>query len=149
MIDVEHELLVPLTLCDLGGGRRDGASDVPLEVAEIQIGFGGGLLDKPEGLDEPTAEALAADREVLEGSLGLRAIEGIGRHPDLAERIALDSKVVGHRVDLRESDPVPLNEARGTDVVRRVRSMFRVRPASRLADSGPNPYEDREMPPPP
>ena len=61
-----------------------GAGDVPLEVAEIQVGLGRGLLDQPEGLNETTTEALAADREVFEGTLGLRAVEGVGGHPDLA-----------------------------------------------------------------
>ena len=49
-------------------------------------------LDQPERLEEAAREALAADREVLDRALGRRAPERVGRHPHLAERVALRAR---------------------------------------------------------
>src|SRR5665648_861021 len=55
----------------------------------------GRLLDPGEGLDVPTLEAGAGDREVLHRPLGLGAVERVRRDEHLAHRVALDAEAVG------------------------------------------------------
>ena len=78
-------------------GHRVG--DLRCEVAHGPVGHGGGPLHQPQGPDEVRAEALAADGEVLECSLGLRAVQGVDGNPDLAEGILLDS-MIAHGPDV-------------------------------------------------
>ena len=62
-----------------------------VEQAELAVRLRGGQLDQGQRADEPAREALAGDREVEDGALGRRAVEGVGRDGHLAHRVALDA----------------------------------------------------------
>ena len=100
---------VPLPVCQTTSGKC--ASSLPsmtssaarddearlrrVELAEVLVGEGGGLLHDAEGADDGSAEALPADLEVLQGPLRLRAPVPVGRDLDLPHAVGLDAHA-GH-----------------------------------------------------
>ena len=89
--DDERELVVVLALHDLGRGRRDRVGEARLEQPEILVHEGGRLLDEAERVDQRHRHALAADPEILERALRLRAPIAVRRHLDRSERVGLDA----------------------------------------------------------
>ena len=69
--------------------------------AELAVDLGGGRLDPADRVDERWLDRGAADREVLDGTLGLGPPERLAGHPDLAHAVVLDAEVVvaGHTCD--------------------------------------------------
>jgi hypothetical protein len=59
-------------------------------MAQLGVDAGGGALDQAQRADETARHALARNREVLHGALGLRAPQGIGRHLQLAHAVVFD-----------------------------------------------------------
>src|SRR5262249_17767939 len=53
------------------------------------VGAGRRLLDEAERMDQRTRHSLGADSEILDGSLGLRSPQPIGRNGDRAEAVRL------------------------------------------------------------
>ena len=96
LVDVEHELVVPVAARDLGGGPGDRPRDVVVHVPQVAVDPRGRFLDQAQRLDEAASETLAADGEVLEGALGLGSVQGVGGDVNLAEGIALHAVAVGH-----------------------------------------------------
>ena len=68
--------------------------------AELLVGERGGLLDAREGDDLRGLEPIARDREVLDGALRLRAVQGVLGDAHLTHRVVLDAVLdrVGHFV---------------------------------------------------
>ena len=62
-----------------------------VELAEFQVGAGGGGLTRPERAQERAAEAVAADREIQHGALRGRAVERVGGHGHLAHAVFFDA----------------------------------------------------------
>ena len=88
--DDERELVVVFALHDLGGGRRDRVGDARLELPEILVHEGRRLLDEAERAHQRHRHALAADLEIAERALRLRAPITVRRHLDRSERVGLD-----------------------------------------------------------
>ena len=96
LVDVEHELIVPLTVCNLSRCLGDGLRDVGVQVPELQVRLRRGLLDEPERFDEAAPEPLTADGEVFYRALGLSAVERLLRHLHLTKGVLLDPVSVSH-----------------------------------------------------
>ncbi len=94
---------VVLACGDLGRGRVDGGGHVGLQQIEARVGAGRGLLHEPERADEAAGHREAADREILDGSLGLGAPQGIGRDRQLAHAVALGTERRRHGFTARIS----------------------------------------------
>ena len=77
--DVRKVLVVERTGPDLDAGRHDGVAARGVEQAELVVGERRRLLDRGERPDQVGAggERGAGDRKVLDGSLGLCAVEGV------------------------------------------------------------------------
>ena len=88
--------VVVLAVGDLVRRLDDRVGQRLVQLAAVAVHLGGGLLDEGQRPDHPAGQAQPADREVLDGPLGLGAVERIGGHFDLAERVGLDAAVVGH-----------------------------------------------------
>jgi hypothetical protein len=85
--DDERELLVVLAGHDLGRSRRDRIRDLGVELTEVLVHEGCGLLHEPERAHERDRHALAPDPEVLDRTLRLRAPIAVRRHLDRPERV--------------------------------------------------------------
>src|SRR6185295_15809684 len=86
----ERELSVELAVHDLACGGADPLGALRVEQAELLVRLRARTLDEPERPDEPTAEADAGDREVVDRPLGLGAVVDALRYLDLAQRVLLD-----------------------------------------------------------
>ena len=96
---------VPLPVCQTTSGKcssRSPASTLPaasaisaasfaIELAEVAVDVRGRHLHDSERADHRAAEAMAADPEVLEAALGLRAPVALLRHLDVAHAVGLDA----------------------------------------------------------
>ncbi len=90
----QREMIVELARRHLGRRRGDRLADLLVELAHRHVGFGRRLLQQAEGADQRRRHALAADLEILERPLGLRAPQFVARHLDRAEGIALGARVL-------------------------------------------------------
>ena len=95
--DVDREVAVVLARGDLVRGGDDGVGQLAVEHAEFGVGARGGLLDPGQGLDVGALERLAGDREVLDGALGLRAVQGVRGDADLAHGVVLDAELFSNQ----------------------------------------------------
>ena len=68
---------------------------VGLEQAELAVRLRRRELDQRERADEPAREPLPGDREVEDGPLGRRAVQGVDGHGHLAHRVAFDPRRAG------------------------------------------------------
>ena len=92
MEHVDRELVIVPMARHQVGCRDDGPGPFGIQHAELGVGQCGGLLHLGQRLDVPRFEDLAGDREVLHGTLGLGAVEGLGGHPDLAHGVVFDAE---------------------------------------------------------
>ncbi len=58
-----------------------------VEAAQLHVGFRRGALDDAEGADQRLRHAVAADLEILQRALGLRAPIAVGGHVDRTEAV--------------------------------------------------------------
>ena len=63
-----------------------------VEQAKLAVGAGAGLFHPPQGVDEGRRHAPATDLEIVDGALGLGAVEGIGGDFQFAHAVVLDTK---------------------------------------------------------
>ena len=91
--DREGKMIVELALAHFPGGPDDGAGAARVDEAELAIHLGGDALDEPERMNERLRHALAADPEILERALGLRAPVTVGRHFDRTERVGFGARL--------------------------------------------------------
>jgi hypothetical protein len=73
----------------------DGLALRGAELVEFDVGLGGGGFGQDQRADELRRHRLAADREVVDRALGLRAVESVHRHLQFAHAVALDTSL-GH-----------------------------------------------------
>ena len=93
--DRERELVVELALRHVGCRRRDRFGEGGREKPEVLVHEGCGLLDERKRLDERNRHALAADAEILQGALGLRAPKALRGNLDWAEGVGLGAGGAG------------------------------------------------------
>ena len=89
--DHQGEFLVVPPGQHLVGGGDDGRRLVLRQQAHQVVHDRGGAFDLRQGPDDFTRLALAGNIEVLQGALGLRAPQALGRHLHRAEGIAFCS----------------------------------------------------------
>jgi hypothetical protein len=95
--DIDDEFAFELTVDHLLRGLTNRPGDPRLEQAELFVGRGGGQPDHAESVNELRRKADAADGEIFDGALGLRAIVGAFRHLDLAHGVSFGTKaLLGH-----------------------------------------------------
>ena len=83
--------IVELAGDHFGRGRGDRLAELLVELAELHVGLRRRLLQQAEGADQRDRHALAADLEILQRPLGLRAPIAVGRHLDVAHGIGFDA----------------------------------------------------------
>ena len=68
------------------------------QFAEIAIGHAAGILHQSHGVDHRRRQLPAGDGKVLDRSLRLGAVVGLGRDLNLAHRITFGAKIAHHQV---------------------------------------------------
>jgi hypothetical protein len=92
LIHVHDELIAERAGQDLVRRLDDGVGDGVVEAPQRGVGARACLLDQDRRRDERRGCRQSADREVLDRTLGLDAVVGVGRHAQLAKRIALNPR---------------------------------------------------------
>ncbi len=123
---------------DLVRGLDDRRGDVRLQPAGLAVGPRGGLLDLHRGPHECDVRPSAADREVVDGALGLDAEVGVRRNLEGAQRI-LFSSCFGHLQSVGRPTGWPRSPLRGRGAGNRKGQRHGIPPAS-LAVRHSRPY---------
>ncbi|MCY1516522.1 hypothetical protein D9M68_511560 [compost metagenome] len=91
---VHHELVVEVATDQAGAGLADGGVLVGIEVAELLVGIGGGLLDHGQGDDQlrVVRQRHAGQAEVVYRAQGLDAVVGLGGNFEGAEQVFFDAE---------------------------------------------------------
>jgi hypothetical protein len=92
--DVDRELVVPLSLGDVGGGLRDGLRHVGVEHAQLAVHLRGHGLDQTERRYVGRFEPAPGYREVLHSPLCLRSPLGRRRDSYFAHRVMFDPEIL-------------------------------------------------------
>ena len=93
----QGEVVVQLAVDHVLGGTGDGLGDLRFQIVQLRVGARGRLLDDAQRADHRPGQAFAADGEVDQRALGLRAPVAIGRDLQVSERIAFHAYFdVGH-----------------------------------------------------
>ena len=98
--DHQRKFAVVLAVDHLLRRHDDGFGELRIEIAQRVIGLGRALLDDAERADQGKRHALAADLEVAEAALGLRAPILAGGDFDGAERVGFDAGSGGRLIRL-------------------------------------------------
>ncbi len=93
---VDDELVIPAPIDDLLGSLDDGSGARFIQQPQVAVDFGGSALDGCHRPDERPPGAQPGDGEIVHGALGLHAVQGLLRHLNLTQRIALNT--VLHRI---------------------------------------------------
>ena len=94
-----------LALGDLVGGRGDGGGDLAVQHPQPGVDTCGGRLHEPQRTDLRAVQTTPGDREVLDGALGLRAVQRVGGNGDLAHGVVLDPVLLfSHNASLAQLD---------------------------------------------
>ena len=93
---VDRELCVAITARDLPRCLADRFGDALGQQAESAVGLRRRGLDKAQRTQESARHAQPGNREVLQGALRLRAIQGGRGHAHFAKTVAFDSGLAGH-----------------------------------------------------
>ena len=93
--DVDREVAVVLAGGNLVGGVGNRLGELAVEHSQFCVGLGGGLLDPGEGLDVGALQGLAGDREVLDCTLRLGAVQGVHGDADFAHRVVFNAELFG------------------------------------------------------
>ena len=89
--DHQRKLAVVLAVDHLLRRRDDGLGKLRIEIAQRVVGLGRALLDDAQRADQGKRHALAADLEIAEAALGLRAPILAGGDFDGAERVGFNA----------------------------------------------------------
>jgi hypothetical protein len=96
--DVDWELVVVLTVGDLGGRGDDRVGLVGCQQPEVFVDLGARPLQQAERPDLGALQAASRDREVLHCTLGLRSPQRFCGYFDLAHGVVFDTVfgTIGH-----------------------------------------------------
>lgn len=83
-------------LDDLPGGSDDRLGDCAVEQTQPMVHLRRGLLDHRHRMDETRRQPESADRKVVDRTLGLGAIQGVGRYRNLAHAVVFDAMLCRH-----------------------------------------------------
>ena len=89
--DQQREMLVELAVGDVLRHRDDRLGAPGVERAEIAVDLGGRALDQAERAHDFDRHAFAADAEIMQRALGLRAPELVGGDIERPEGVAFDA----------------------------------------------------------
>ena len=101
--NIHDKLVVPFAVNHFLRSVLDGLGDLRWHITKPRIGGGGVLLDQAERADKLPGKAQAADRKILDGPGGLRAVIGVGGDFHLAHGVSFDTKFFCHCRNL----PIP------------------------------------------
>src|SRR5437870_12939436 len=104
--DVQREVRIQLPVHDLLARLDDRFADLVVEQSEFHVRLGARHLDQAESIDEPSAEADSADREVFDRSLSLDSPVRVSWDFDLPQEVFLDA-------ELRHSNAPPCRQSAG------------------------------------
>ena len=96
LVDAERKLVGVTAGRDLERRVRDRRGKRRRQLAELAVRLGCGPLDQPDRADELRRHAVAADAEVVGGTLRLGAPERPCGDADLAEAVLFDAVLVAH-----------------------------------------------------
>ncbi len=85
-------MIVQLAFNDFFGGLHDHFAQFGIHLAEVHIGFSGGLLDDAKGADDRLWLFFPANLEVSEAALSLRAPIGVIGDLDGAHRVGFGAR---------------------------------------------------------
>jgi len=91
--DVDWEVGIPSALGDLLRRLPDGLRLLCIQQAQLLVHLRRRALNQSQRTDKHAREANAADGEVLHRALRLRAVQRVGGHLHLAQRIAFRSEL--------------------------------------------------------
>src|SRR5262249_1644413 len=94
--DIDRKLRIVAALSNLTSSLANGSGERGIELTEVLVGHGRGLLDEAESTNEGARHPQTAQSEILYGALGLCAPERIGRNSQLAHTVALDPDFLRH-----------------------------------------------------
>ena len=139
----QRKMLIQLAVGDVLRHRDDRLGAPGVEAAEIAVDLGGGALDQAERAHDFDRHALAADAEIMQRALGLRAPQSVGGDSERPEGVAFDASLLagfgglslgcsfGHRAAVISS----CGSGRGGPLRRRLQACRApVRPAPPLSD---------------
>src|SRR5439155_9854162 len=85
--NVENKLVVQLAGSNFLRSALDGLGKSGFEQPQISVGLRRGKLNLSERANEVTRKADSTDRKVLDGSLGLGAVQRVLWHLDISHRV--------------------------------------------------------------
>jgi len=91
LVRVHHELVAVLSGQHFVRRPHDRVGELGIEAFGFLVRQRGGLLDADDGVDERGEGRKPRDGEVAAGALGLDAVQRVGGHRQLAQRITLDT----------------------------------------------------------
>ena len=94
--NIDREMSVKLAVDHLLRRGDDGIGDGRIQQTKVFVHDGGGLLHITEGFDERATERNTADREILNGALGLGFVIGVLGDLDFSHRIFFDPVFCSH-----------------------------------------------------
>ena len=95
-IDAERKLVGVAAGRDFERSSGDRRRRAARQLAEFAVRLGGGPLDEPDGADQLGRHAVAADAEVVGGTLRLGAPERIRGDANFAEAVLFDAVLGAH-----------------------------------------------------
>ena len=91
--DAQRELVVELAGDDFVGSLHDELGFVGRELAQVLIDQRAGLFQDAKGADQLRRHGVAADVEVQQRALGLRAPVDVGRDVDLSHAVGFSTRL--------------------------------------------------------
>ena len=92
LIDVDREMRVVRAVGDFERGGADRLAGLLRQQAQPRIDLGRGRLDQAQRTDEAARHRAAGNREILHGTLGLRAPQGVGGHLQFAHAVVFGTE---------------------------------------------------------
>ncbi len=91
----QRKLAVHFAAGDFVGRFHDRIADFLVQQFEFHVGERGSFFQQAKGVDQRQRHGLAADAEILQAALRLRAPVMVGRHIDRPERVGFGAHVGG------------------------------------------------------
>ncbi|MCE3291922.1 MAG: ribosomal protein [Arthrobacter sp.] len=91
--NIDGEVAVVLARGHLIGSLRDRLGQLAVEHAQFCVGLGSCLLDPGQCLNVGTFQGFSGDREVLDCTLRLRAVQGVHGDADFAHGVMFNAEL--------------------------------------------------------